>query len=164
MINIYSLRFNENKLPYLYKETSVDYMEESRMQTPKAIVDMVNNCFDLKHLVEEHVIMIALNAQKHIIGLFNTSHGSLISADCSPNNIIKRALLCSAATIIVAHNHPSGDVTPSFDDIQASHLLQEAGALIGIKLDDFIIIGENEYFSFYEEKLLLECYEEQLRK
>ena len=153
MINMYSLRLNEDKIPYLCKEREIAYDGSCRMQTPQAIVDLVNRCFDLKHLAEEHVIMIGLDARKNIIGLFDTSHGSLASAECSPNNVMKRALLCSAATVILEHNHPSGDAEPSHDDIVVCENIKEAGKLIGIKLDDFIVIGGDEYYSFFEEKL-----------
>ena len=84
---------------------------------------------------------------------FDRSYGSLASAECSPNNVMKRALLCSAATVILAHNHPSGDAEPSHDDIVVCENIKEAGKLIGIKLDDFIVIGGDEYYSFFEEKL-----------
>ena len=154
MINMYSLRLNEDKIPYLCKEREVAYDENCRMQTPQAIVDMVNGCFDLKHLAEEHVIMLGLDSKKNIIGLFDTSHGSLSSAECSSNNVMKRALLCSAATIILAHNHPSGDEEPSHDDIVVCEHIKEAGKLIGIKLDDFIVIGGDEYYSFFEQNIL----------
>ena len=154
MINTYSLLLSDDKLPYLKKESSIDYAGDCKMQTPAAIVDMVNSCFKLQNLAEEHVIMLALDAKKRIIGLFDTSHGSLASAECSPNNILKRALLCNASTLIVVHNHPSGDVDPSHDDIIVSENIKEAGKLIGIKLDDFIIIGGDEYYSFFAKDLL----------
>ena len=154
MINMYSLKLNEDKLPYLCKERTVAYEKNCKMQTPQAIVDMVNRCFDLKHLAEEHVIMLGLDVKKNIIGLFDTSHGSLASAECSPNAVMKRALLCSAATIILAHNHPSGDAEPSHDDIVVCEHIEEAGKLIGIKLDDFIVIGGDEYYSFSEQNII----------
>lgn len=154
MINTYSLLLSEDKLPYLRKESSIDYAGDCKMQTPAVIVDMVNSCFELQHLAEEHVIMLALDTKKRIIGLFDTSHGSLASAECSSNNLFKRALLCNASTLIVVHNHPSGDTSPSHDDLVASENIRDAGQMIGIKLDDFIIIGGDEYYSFFENDLL----------
>ena len=66
---------------------------------------------------------------------------------------MKRALLCSASSVVV-HNHPSQDISASVEDIKIADMIDVAGQLLHIKLDDFIIIGGEKHYSFYEEKLL----------
>lgn len=111
------------------------------MNNPQKIVEMVNTCFQL-------------DAKKNVIGLFEISHGFISSAECAPENIMKRALLCSASSVVVVHNHPSQDISASVEDIKIADMIDVAGQLLHIKLDDFIIIGREKHYSFYEEKLL----------
>ena len=67
---------------------------------------------------------------------------------------MKRALLCSASSVVVVHNYPSQDISVSVDDIKIADMIDVAGQLLHIKLDDFIIIGGEKHYSFYGEKLL----------
>ena len=67
---------------------------------------------------------------------------------------MKRALLCSASSVVVVHNHPSQDISASVEDIKIADMIDVAGQFLHIKLDDFIIIGREKHYSFYEEKLL----------
>ena len=154
MINTYSLRINRDKIPYLCKENEIEYKKGNKMNNPQKIVEMVNTCFQLDEQAEEHVIMLALEAKKNVIGLFEISHGSISSAECAPENIMKRALLCSASSVVVVHNHPSQDISASAEDIKIADMIDVAGQLLHIKLDDFIIVGGEKHYSFYEEKLL----------
>lgn len=105
MINTYSVMLNEDKVPYLRLDSSVEYKEESSFNSPELIVDMVNAVFDLENCAEEHMITVAMDAKCHIRGIFATSHGAVCMTEASPRNIIQRALLCGAATFVVCHNH-----------------------------------------------------------
>jgi len=67
-----------------------------------------------------------------------------------PREVFKAALLANAAAIILTHNHPSGDPTPSADDMALTRRLAEAGTLIGVEVLDHIIVGDGRYFSFRE--------------
>ena len=154
MINRYSVMLNENRVPYLKLDESIKYDGEDRLQTPKMVVDLVNTVFELKDCAEEHLITLAMTAKCQVVGLFHTAHGTLSSTEASPRNIIQRALLSGAAIFIVCHNHPSGDCMPSDEDIYAAEKIKDAGNLVGISLSDFIIIGNDRYFSFREEKML----------
>ena len=83
------------------------------------------------------------------------SVGSLNSSIVHPREVFKVAILSNAASIIIFHNHPSGDPTPSREDVNVTNRLKEAGKLIGIDLIDHIIIGsENSYCSLKEEGIL----------
>ena len=69
---------------------------------------------------------------------------------CSPREVFKNAFLESAYSIIVIHNHPSGDPTPSNEDIKVTETLMQIGKIMAIPVVDHIIIGNNQYYSFYE--------------
>lgn len=152
MINTYSVMLNEDKIPYLRLDSSVEYKEESSFNSPGLIVDMVNAVFDLENCAEEHMITVAMDAKCHIRGIFATSHGAVCMTEASPRNIIQRALLCGAATFVVCHNHPSGDCSPSKEDMKVAGQIERAGKLIGIPMSDFIVIGKNRYYSSREAK------------
>ena len=99
----------------------------------------------------EHVVVLMLDVQKLIIGLHTVSVGSLDASIVSTREVFKAPMLANAASVVVAHNHPSGDVSPSREDIEVSYMLYKAGILMGIDVDDQLIIGEKaKYFSFQE--------------
>ncbi|MBE5036176.1 JAB domain-containing protein [Gallibacter intestinalis] len=98
--------------------------------------------------------VVAINAKGQIIGVNDASIGDLFSAIMHPREILKYAILSNAAAIICIHNHPSGDPTPSQEDINSTVRLQDACEIIGIKLLDHIIVGENRYSSLKNEQLI----------
>ena len=81
------------------------------------------------------------------------SLGSLTSSLVHPREVFKTAILQNSASIILIHNHPSGDPAPSNDDIEITQRLKTAGDSLGIKILDHIIVGDN-YFSFLDQKML----------
>ena len=83
------------------------------------------------------------DSKNQIIGIHTVSVGSLFAAIVSPREVFKAAILANAASIIVAHNHPSGDVTPSPEDIQVTKTLRDAGKLLDIEVLDHVIVGED---------------------
>jgi DNA repair protein RadC len=83
------------------------------------------------------------------------SVGTINASLISPREIFKLALMNQAVYIILLHNHPSGDPVPSTMDRQVTHRVEQSGEMLGIHLSDHIIIGDNKYFSFKEENLLL---------
>lgn len=97
----------------------------------------------------EHLIVLLLNTKNKIIGI-NTVHvGSLNSSMVHPREVFKPAILGNAASIIVAHNHPSGEVFPSSEDLEVTRDLKEAGKILGIEVLDHIIVGNVEEFKYY---------------
>ena len=111
----------------------------------------------LKHLRyydREHFISLYLNTRNMIIGIETVSVGSLDSNVVHPREVLKGAILASAAGIILGHNHPSGDVTPSEDDKKITKRIKEACELISIELLDHIIIGDGDYLSMKERGLV----------
>ena len=103
---------------------------------------------------QEHFYCIYLDAQKKIIRDKLLFIGTLNQSLVHPREIFKEAYLLSATYIICIHNHPSGDASPSSNDIQLTKKVKEIGDIHGIGILDHIIIGDNNYYSFYEDNNL----------
>jgi DNA repair protein RadC len=99
---------------------------------------------------QEQFCVIFLNTKNHVLGHRILFRGGLDRSIVHPREIFKHALALSAAKIIVAHNHPSGDVSPSHNDFQVTQVLEEAGVTMGIPLLDHIIISKNGYTSLIQ--------------
>lgn len=97
---------------------------------------------------DEFVYMLCLSAKGDILGIHQIAHGDLTSCAAHPREIFKRALLNNACAIIISHNHPSGDSTPSADDNNFTERIKQAGQLLGIQLVDHIIVGYDEHYSY----------------
>ncbi|OUM90437.1 JAB domain-containing protein [Parageobacillus thermoglucosidasius] len=103
---------------------------------------------------QEYFDTVFLNTKNVVLGKKNIFKGSLDSCVVHPREIFKEAFRMSAASIICAHNHPSGDPHPSKEDIIVGKRLHEVGRLMGVELLDFIVIGHNgRYFSFKEKEI-----------
>lgn len=97
----------------------------------------------------EQLIVLMLTAKNALIGVHVASIGNLTSAIVCPREVFKAAILANACSIIVAHNHPSGDPEPSPEDFEVTTTLKAAGTLLGIPLEDHIVIGSpGRYVSF----------------
>lgn len=97
----------------------------------------------LEHEDREHFVTLMLDVKNRVIGIHTVSIGTLNAAIISPREVFKAAILSNAASIILGHNHPSGDATPSPEDIQITERLKKAGALLDIEVLDHVIIGES---------------------
>jgi len=104
----------------------------------------------MQHLSQEHFVVLFLDTKNYMIGQKTIFIGSLNKAIVHPREVFKEAIKRSSASIVCAHNHPSGDAEPSAQDIQLTHRLAEVGELVGIPLVDHLIIGEDEYVSLRE--------------
>jgi DNA repair protein RadC len=99
----------------------------------------------------EHFVVLLLNTQHRAIGLHTVTVGTLDASLVHPREIFKPAILASAASIILAHNHPSGEPGPSADHRAVTRQLCSAGELLGIDVLDHVILGEPpRYYSFQE--------------
>jgi DNA repair protein RadC len=102
-------------------------------------------------LDREQFVVLLLDAQHKPIGINIVSVGSLTASIVHPREAFKAAILANAAAVIVSHNHPSGSVEPSSEDIALSRRLREAGELLGIRVLDSIVLGEGEsFYSFID--------------
>ncbi|MHB0886074.1 MAG: RadC family protein [Bacillota bacterium] len=108
----------------------------------------------LRYQEQEHFLVVLLNTKHHVLGVETVSVGGLSSSVVHPRDIFKSPVRRNAAAVILAHNHPSGDPTPSREDIDVTKRLAEAGKLLGIEVLDHIVVGDNRYVSFREKSLL----------
>jgi DNA repair protein RadC len=121
-----------------------------RFTSPRQVFEMF---YDLRLEAKEHFIALHLNGKNKIVCFDRVSIGSLNQSIIQNRELFKTACISSAAAILVLHNHPTGDPTPSREDLDVTRRIKEAGDLLGIKLLDHIIIGES-YVSFVEQGLL----------
>jgi DNA repair protein RadC len=105
---------------------------------------------DMRFLSQEHFVAIYLNTKNQVIHRKTVFIGSLNSSIVHPREVFKEAIKRSAASVICAHNHPSGDPTPSREDIEVTKRLAESGRIIGIELLDHLIIGDHTFISLKE--------------
>ncbi|MDO5715071.1 MAG: DNA repair protein RadC [Tissierellia bacterium] len=126
--------------------------KKRKITSPNILVDYVMN--DMKYLDKEHFRIVILNTKKEIIYIREISKGTVNMTVVHPREVFKQAIEDGAHSIILLHNHPSGDPKPSTEDIQLTKRLKECSEIIGIPIVDHIIIGDNTYFSFVEEELL----------
>ncbi|NLZ54366.1 MAG: DNA repair protein RadC [Thermoanaerobacteraceae bacterium] len=109
---------------------------------------------EMRFLEKEHFKTILLNTKNHVISIEDISVGSLNSSIVHPREVFKPAIKRSSASVILVHNHPSGDPTPSKEDIEVTSRLINAGNILGINVLDHIIIGNNSILSLKEQGLM----------
>lgn len=103
---------------------------------------------------KEHLFVLHLNTKNRVIRHENVSVGTLNASLIHPREVFKSAIRESAHSIILVHNHPSGDVEPSNADRQVTGILKQAGSILQIELLDHVIVGKEKWFSFREHSLL----------
>lgn len=109
---------------------------------------------ELSELAYERFIALALSTKNHVIAVLPVSNGSLNASIVHPRELFQRAILSNCASLILAHNHPSGDPTPSPDDVSLTRKLVDAGTLLDISVIDHVILGYGRYVSFKERGLI----------
>ena len=142
-INLYSVKQVKEK-GGLYD------LDSKKITSPDNARDVVQTVLDLNNEAVEKMGAINLNTKNRITGIHVFSVGSLNSAIVHPREVFKQAILNNSAAIILFHNHPSGDPTPSKEDISVTKRLKEAGTLLGIEVLDHIIVGDGRYVSLKE--------------
>ncbi|MDW0118104.1 DNA repair protein RadC [Sporosarcina thermotolerans] len=105
---------------------------------------------DMSSLLQEHFVVLFMNVKNEVLHKQTIFIGSLNSSIVHPREIFREAVKRSAASIIVSHNHPSGNPSPSPEDIEVTKRLVEAGSIMGIELLDHIIIGDHRFISLKE--------------
>lgn len=129
--------------------TSSKKNEKVPLNSPALIFEFVRKelCFEDR----EHFLVLALNSRYEIIHKHLVSIGTDVKTFAEPKEVFKLAVKLGASYVVVCHNHPSGYIRPSEDDIYLTKRLLDAGKLLGIRLIDHLIIGHNEYYSMKEE-------------
>ena len=142
-INIVSIK--------MVKESSFLY-QTRKISSPKDAYEMIKE--QLEGLDREQFIIACLNTKNEPTNISVVAVGTLNKAIVHPREVFKTAILSNAASIMAFHNHPSGETTPSQQDIQLTNRLYEAGELLGIKLLDHLIIGDGTFTSLKEKGYL----------
>ena len=141
-------RFNQN---YKGLRCRVCLVREGKSDEPIKI----ENAEDAYELVKDELVnsdreillSVMLNVKNHLIGVETVSIGSLYSTEMSPREAFKSAILANSASIIFCHNHPSGELIPSSEDIKMTQRFIEAGKLLNIPVFDHLIVSVNGYIS-----------------
>ena len=148
----YDLVLNEARMPYR-KTSGRAKLDHPFLNRPDDVAAFMTARFEANHLPEEHIWTIALNWKLRPVGVFEVSHGTGNQASMEIRQTITRILYTGAPAMMVVHNHPSGDPTPSMEDESLTRNLRDACTMVGINLIDHVIIGEgNHYFSFIEDR------------
>ena len=156
LVNKYALRKAKNGQPMLVAESTHNHGTENCITNPEIAAGFLDSVFKMSDALEEYVYLVTVNTKNKPTGVFEISHGTVNTSVVDPKSIFTRALLLNAAGIFLAHNHPSGDVMPSREDVEVTNRIKNAAELLGIKLMDHIIIGKSElgntmaYYSFVE--------------
>ncbi|MED5073347.1 DNA repair protein RadC [Anoxybacillus geothermalis] len=120
--------------------------------SPEAAVDTVCSVLGIHKETQEAFVVAFLNTKNKVIGLEEIHRGSANASIVSPRDVFKMALMKNAVGIICFHNHPSGDPTPSKEDVEMTKRLRDAGEIIVIQLLDHIIIGDEETYVSLRER------------
>lgn len=147
----YKTKLTEDKKAVLEKEVSFNCPEVDRkMNSPEKVALLGRNVLRMHEDTEEYLYMICLNVKLDMTSVFELSHGNVNSSVVEIREMFQKALLANAVNLIVIHNHPSGDPTPSREDISVTKRMKEAGQLLGVDVLDHIIIGGYRYTSLKE--------------
>jgi len=133
-------------------ENSSNENAKITVKSPEDVIKTARN--QLKGKKKEHFLVFCLDTRNHLIKISTVSIGSLDCSIVHPREVFKEAISSSAASVIFIHNHPSGDPTPSEDDIKMTKRLIEAGEIIGIEVLDHIIVCDSEHLSMKAKNLV----------
>lgn len=122
------------------------------IKNPQSVVKAIRA--SIKDKAKEHFKLILLDTRNKIIGISTISIGTLNASLVHPREIFKEAIIHNSASVVLAHNHPSGDPEPSEEDLTITERLVESGKILGIEVIDHIIIGKTNFSSFKERGLI----------
>ncbi|UFJ39056.1 DNA repair protein RadC [Brevibacillus humidisoli] len=126
-----------------------DRKEGTPIRLPRDVAQLMMP--EMRHLTQEHFVCLYLNTKNQVISKQTIFVGSLDVSIVHPREVFREAIRRSSASVICLHNHPSGDPTPSREDIAVTRTLREVGELIGITLLDHVIIGDGSFVSLKEQ-------------
>lgn len=122
------------------------------LATPRAVWRHL--ALELRDRDRERFLVLCLNTRNELVREIVVSVGSLNASIVHPREVFKPALASSSAAVVVAHNHPSGDPSPSAEDREVTRVIAEAGGLLDVPLHDHVIVGADSYYSFRDAGLL----------
>jgi DNA repair protein RadC len=134
------------------RERRPGYGRGGTMRTSSEVYGAFRSRFEAAD--REEFLAVVLDGKNRVQGFNVVSVGSLTASLVHPREVFKAAILANAAAVIVLHNHPSGDPTPSSEDIAITQRLRQAGEILGVNVLDHVVIGDGRYISFADEGLL----------
>lgn len=126
--------------------------DDYKIVSPKDVADLMME--EMRYLKKEYLKVILLNTKNIVLTIKDVSIGSLNSSIVHPREVFTYAVKDSSSSIIICHNHPSGDPSPSEEDINITRRLSESGKILGIELLDHIIIGDGTFVSLKEKGII----------
>jgi len=133
----------------MVKEESYQYHKKA--DEPEVIYDIASKI--LEGEAQENVLVFALDVKLNIVGITTVTKGLVDTSLLHPREIFRPVILANGGSCILVHNHPSGDPTPSKEDEAITSRMREAGAILGIRLIDHVIVGDGKYYSLEVNKL-----------
>ncbi len=148
-------RFNKHYIPIchvrLIRDGSIT-ADRNIIRGPEDAYTILKGYF--VDLPNEHFLAMLLNTKNHVIAVTPVSTGSLNASIVHPRELFQRAILSNSASVILAHNHPSGDPSPSPEDLELTQALAAAGKVLDIAVIDHIILGDGYWVSLKERGIL----------
>lgn len=138
----------------LVKEKEGAYNIKRTISTPEMAYEAIREITQIQHEAQEVFGMLVLDIKKNLIAVHELFRGTINGSLVHPREVFKPAILHNAAAIILFHNHPSGDPTPSKNDMDVIKKMRKAGKLLGIEVVDNIVVGDDCYVSAREDGLL----------
>jgi len=139
----------------LMEELYPDYMRRNihhnRVERPESIYWA---CHEMISLDQEVMKVVSLSTKLNIVGIDLVSSGILDSCICHPREVFRPAIMRSAAGIILVHNHPCGDPSPSEEDKTTTNAIREAGKILGIRMVDHVILAKGSIYSFEDDRII----------
>lgn len=132
-----------NKRVILYEELKLDVDTSKKLLNPDEIVNFIKDAIKIHENTVESVYMLCMDSVCHVTGIFELSRGAINESIVSPRDAILSAMLLNSYNVVLIHNHPSGDATPSGDDYKMTKRFIDAFDFCGMLLLDHIIIGDN---------------------
>ena len=134
-------------------ELTVPYVAAPRtdapLSSPPAAYDYCRRLFPA-HAAQEHVFAVLLDVRNQALGWVRVGVGTATASLIHPRDVFRAACLLNAAAVLLTHNHPSGDPTPSRDDDHITDRLRRAGDVLGVALLDHVVVGVDTYYSYRE--------------
>ncbi len=139
----------------LMKKLYPDYMRRNihnnRAERPESVYWA---CHDMISLDQEVMKVVSLNTKLNIVGIDLVSLGILDTCICHPREVFRPAIMRSAACVILVHNHPCGDPSPSEEDKTTTNAIREAGKILGIRMVDHVILAKGSLYSFTDDRII----------
>lgn len=149
-IHEYNIRLDENRLPILREGAKYNIDARIKFDNPNRIYELASEILDLENAAEEYCYVLALDNKCKLKGLYEVGHGTVDASIVDVRGIFQKALFLGASKIILMHNHPSGDPTPSADDVKLTQRVKSAGEILDIQLLDHVVVGYRNYTSLKE--------------